>query len=406
MLSKRVVEQLGDWTGYRVERVEPSETRVTIYLQPRRRRMQCSRCGRIGTRHHETVVRRIRDLPLFDRPVVLVVPVRRIWCEHCRGPQTEQVTWLGRRSRVTQRLARAIGQLCQVLSIRHVAAHYRLDWHTVKNIDKAQLASQLSAPHWDVVRVLAIDEFALHRGHRYATVVADVHSGQVLWVGQGRSKQTMETFFAQLPEGVAENIEAVVMDMNGAYAEAFTRRCPQAKLVFDLFHVVAKYGREVIDRVRVDEANRLRDDRPARRVVKSARWLLLRNRQTLEEHFPERLIDLDELLAANQALMTVYILKEDLKQLWQFRQEEAARHHWQDWLRRAMDSGLEPLIRFARRLQPYLRGILAHCRYPYHTSFLEGINNKIKLIKRTAYGFRDQDYFFLKIRAAFPGNAR
>ena len=175
----------------------------------------------------------------------------------------------------------------------------------------------------------------------------------------------------------------------------------QAEIVYDLFHVVAKYGREVVDRVRVDEANRLRQDRPARRLVKGSRWLLLRNRENVTR--PEDQIRLNELLAANRALFTVYVLKDDLKALWHYRHSGYAERFWQHWYRRAICSRIAPLVAFARNLKPYLPGILAHCRWPLGTNLIEGINNKIKVIKRMAYGFRDDAYFFLKTRAAFPG---
>ena len=149
-----------------------------------------------------------------------------------------------------------------------------------------------------------------------------------------------------------------------------------------------------------DEADRLRADKPARRVVKTSRWLLLRNRENVPD---EQVVRLEELLAANKALLTVYLLKEDLKGLWRYRREAWAWKAWKSWKRRALRSGLEPLRVFVRRLEPYLSGILAHCRWPLGTNLVEGINNKIKVIKRVAYGYRDDAYFFLKIRAAFPG---
>jgi transposase len=129
-------------------------------------------------------------------------------------------------------------------------------------------------------------------------------------------------------------------------------------------------------------------------------WLLLRNGDKLTA---DQSVRLGELLAANEALATVYILKDDLKHLWDYKYEAWARRFWEGWKRRALDSGLAPLRRFAERLEPYLPGIFAHCRHPLHTSLLEGINNTIKVIKRTAYGYRDDDYFFLQIKAAFPG---
>ena len=189
------------------------------------------------------------------------------------------------------------------------------------------------------------------------------------------------------------------MDMNAAYAAEVQDQCPQAEIVYDLFHVVAKYGREVIDPVRSAEAKR-QTNRTDRKVIKGSRWLLLRNRGNLKHKDRVRL---RELLAANRRLATVYVLKDDLKSLWDYRYRKWAKRFFEEWYARAIRSRINPLKRFARQLREKIDGILSHCQYPLHTSLLEGIMNKIKVIKRMAYGFRDDDYFFLKIRAAFPG---
>src|SRR5690606_13776752 len=319
------------------------------------------------------------------------------------GPRLEQLDWLDPYARVTRRLAESVARLCAVTSIVQVARWFGLDWKTVKTIDFRHLERTLGPIDLGGVTVIAMDEFAIQKGHRYATVVVDPERKRVLWVGRGRSRADVRPFFELLgPEGCAR-LRAVAMDMNTAYDLEVKQHCPNAEVVYDLFHVVAKYGREVIDRVRVDEANRLRDDRPARRVIKTSRWLLLRNRDNVPA---EQAVKLDELLAANCALLTVYLLKDELKRLWRYRYAGWAKRAWLDWKRRALDSGLEPLKVFVRRLEPYLPGILAHCRWPLGTNLVEGINNKIKVIKRVAYGYRDDAYFFLKIRAAFPGLGR
>jgi transposase len=288
-----------------------------------------------------------------------------------------------------------------VLPVKHVARYFGLGWDSVKAIDKAFLGKTITPVTFAGITTLVMDEFSIQKGHRYATVIAQPETRRVVWVGRGRGREDVRPFFELLgPEGCA-GIKAVGMDMNGAYEEEVRQHCPQAAIVYDLFHVVAKYGREVIDRVRVDESNRLAGDAKGRAVVKSARWLLLRNRNNIARH--EDRVRLSELLAANKALHKVYVLKDDLKHLWDYRYSKAAGKFWRQWYRRAMYSRIEPLKRFARRPKEYLHGILAHCRWPLHTSVLEGINNKIKVIKRMAYGFRDDEYFFLKIRAAFPG---
>ena len=251
------------------------------------------------------------------------------------------------------------------------------------------------------VEVIGMDEFAIQKGHRYATVIVEPSRRQVLWVGRGRGRKDIRPFFELLGKEGREKLQAVVMDMNGAYEQEVRSQCPQAQIVYDLFHVVAKYGREVIDRTRVDEAKRLRNDKVARKVVKGSRWLLLRNKENISNR--EDRVRLAELLAANRKLAKVYVMKEDLKHLWEYRYPGSARKFWRGWYNRAVRSRIAPLVKFAKALNNYIEGIIAHCRYRLHTSLIEGINNKIKVIKRMAYGFRDDEYFFLRIRAAFPG---
>jgi transposase len=211
----------------------------------------------------------------------------------------------------------------------------------------------------------------------------------------------MKAFFKLMGPERCERVRAVAMDMHAAFFLEVEAHCPNAELVFDLFHVVAKYGREVIDRVRVDEANRLRHDKRARKVIKGARWLLLRNESNITRS--EDRVRLNELLDANRAIFAAYVMRDDLKHLWDYRSPSWARRAWNDWYRRAVRSRVKPLVVFAKRLATFAHGIIAHARWPLHTSLLEGMNNKIKVIKRMAYGLRDDEYFFLKIRAAFPG---
>jgi transposase len=363
----------------------------------------CGCCRQPCALVHERRWRLVRDRDILDRRVWLRVPVRRLDCHHCEARVTEHIVWLDRRSRMTHRVRVWVEALTRLLPIAHVAKLTGLHWHTIKAIDLQrleQLHGQFAAPN---VRRLVMDEFALHKGHRYATVVLDAQRMRVLWVGEGNSRTAIRPFFEALGAEGCRQIEAVAMDMNTAMDLEVRAHCPNAEVVYDLFHVVARFGREVVDRVRVDQANALRADPKARQVIKRSRWLLLRNRDNLDG---DRAIKLDELLAANAPLSTVYLLKTELKEIWFAPSIREGARRWKNWMRLALDSEIAPVIQFAKRLRKYVRGIIASAIYPMNSSVLEGVNNRIKVIKRMAYGFRDSAYFFLKIKDAFPGKAR
>lgn len=391
------------WEGFCVhacdEQVDGS-LQITLEADPARVPL-CGGCSRPSPLIHDGQWRRIRERDLLDRRVWLRVRLRRVDCLSC-GRRRERVSWLAPRARFTRRLQAWVEALVGLLPIQHVSVLLGLHWTTIKDIDRRRLEAAHGAFDGRGVRRLVMDEFALHKGHRYATVIMDAPTLRVLWVGEGNSRQAIAPFFAQLGEAGCQAIEAVAMDMNTAFDLEVRQHCPQAEVVYDLFHVVARFGREVIDRVRVDQANALRQDRPARKVIKRSRWLLLRNQANLT---PEQAIGLQELLAANRPLATVYLLKTSLKEIWYAPDVREGWRRWRTWYRLARESGIAAVIGFAKRLKPYLRGILASARYHLHTSVLEGVNNRIKVIKRMAYGFRDSAYFFLKIKAAFPGKA-
>jgi transposase len=323
----------------------------------------------------------------------------RAACPAC-GPKVERLSWLELHARVTNRLAESVARLCRDATVQAAAEFYGLGWDAAKAIDKAYLERTLGEPDLSNLTLLALDEFALKKGQRYATIFVEPTRKQVLWVCKGRSREDIRPFFERLGVAGRPRLQAVAMDMNGAYEAEVKAQCPQAQIVYDPFHVVAKYGREVVDEVRTQEVRR-QPDRRGREVIKGSRWLLLRNAENLKR---DDRVRLRELLKLNRRLATVYILKDDLKRLWSYSLPSYAMQFWKEWKARALRSAIEPLKRFARRLAEKLAGLLAHCTFPMHTSLLEGMMNQIKVIKRKAFGFRDDDYFFLKIRAAFPGN--
>jgi transposase len=360
----------------------------------------CSGCGQVCWPVHSYGQRVIRDLDLAHACVELIVPQRKVRCATC-GIRVEALTFVQPYQRFTKRFERAVADLCRVMTVAHVAEHFGLSWHTVKEIDRRRLEAEVGTPCYEGLRLLAVDEIAVRKGHRYLTIVLDLESGRVVWIGEGRSEETLAAFFAELTDAQRGAIEAVATDMAPGYRVAVKAACPQAALVYDLFHVVAKYSREVVDRVRSHEAKK--HTGPDREWIKGSRYLLLRNRATL---WPDERLRLGELLQANETLNLVYILKDQLKHIWSYQRLGWARRALEQWCRLADASGIAELARFARNLMRHAEGILNHCSFPLHTGRLEGVNNKIKVLKRQAYGYRDQPYFMLKIKDAFRGTVQ
>lgn len=386
------------WEGYELADLTVDDSNsVTLQLTPTKD-PQCGKCLKLCQSIHEYCTRTVRDCDLLDRQLTLSLSYRRVNCAQC-GQNGEHIPWLNKSARMSNRLVTYIEGLCRVLPIKHVAERIGLSWHTVRRVERSQLQRDLPAIDFTKITRLVMDEFALHKGHRYATVIADAETRQVLWVSVGRTRESIRPFFKELGTHCSQ-IEAVAMDQNSAFDLEVKAHCPNAEVVYDLFHVVAKYGREVIDRVRVDQANLLKDNKAARASIKRSRWVLLKNRDNLTE---QQEVKLSQIMETNQPLTTVYILKEQLKEIWRAQTPWEAARLWRTWWKMANESGIEPLLKFAKKLKPYLRGILASSKYPLNTSVLEGMNNKIKVIKRMAYGYRDSEHFFLKIKHAFPG---
>lgn len=422
---RALVQGVGGWDGFEIvewtteETLEPDAfglpaKRLIITLTSAAAAVKrCSRCGSPVEAVHDVTERRVRDLPLMGRDVWLVFPQTRLQCPRC-GPTNEQVPWLDRYQRMTKRLAETLARLAQVLGVSAVATLFHLGWDAVKLVHARALAAWLGpmdAADFSAVRRIAIDEFAIHKGQTYATLVVDADTKRVLWVARGRDAGALAGFFAALGPAGCARLEAVGLDLAIPFVTAVQAHCPRAAIVYDLFHALQRYTAQVLDRVRMDEANRIaRPDRhtwrrPAERLRRhltgqGVRWLLLSAGGNLA---PQARVRLKELLALNRALFVVYVLKEDLRELWRQRTRAAARRAWQHWYQRACESGIAALVRFANRLALSAEYIINHARHPLHTSLLEGINNKIKVMKRMAYGYRDDAYFFLKIRAAFPG---
>lgn len=372
---------------------------VGVHMKPDLRfRPICAVCGSKATGIHSHHSRTVRDLPLGQRRRVHVnFKYRKIECERCVGFHVEDLGIADPGGpRVTQRFARYIYELCQLMTVKEVADHLGLNWKTVKEIDKRGLREEYGDTDYSGLRYLAIDEIAYRSHHRYLTIVIDFDTGRVVWIGKERTTKTLDTFFEAMPNVARECIEAVAMDMWEPFAESVRKWCPQASIVYDPFHIIAKYH-DVIDEVRREEARQATGDLE-RKVVKGSRWLLLKNRDA-----PKQAPRLQELLDVNQNLSKVYVLKDDLKAIWHHTDRTDMAEALTAWCQRAKEADLAPVNRFVETLLRHAHGILNHADHPIHNGRIEGVNNKIKVIKREAYGYHDLEYFCLKIKQRCPG---
>jgi transposase len=361
-----------------------------------RYRPLCHHCHTpAGTVHSNGHSRFIRDLNMAAAQVWLQVEYRKVWCDNCNGVRVEHLSFADASKRVTDRLAQYIYDLCKMLTVHDVAEHLDLNPKTIKAIDKSFLEKGFGWTDCHDLRVLAIDEIALRKGHNYMTVVMDYFSGRVVWMNEGRSKETLDRFFAEMTDRQKEAIEAVAMDMWEPYINRVKHHCPNANIVFDFFHVVQAFGR-VIDKVRREEY--LKANEQDRKVLKGSRYLLLKNEENLTDKQQSRLKDVLEL---NSTLNMLYVLKDHLKLIYYCNDRQKAKKTLDDWCEMAGQIEHPSVKGFIRRLRFFEYGILNHADYPIGTSKLEGVNNKIKVIKRKAYGFHDSEYFALKVKQAF-----
>jgi transposase len=281
------------------------------------------------------------------------------------------------------------------MTIQDVADHLQVSQWLVRDIEKRWLGKHFSKPRLKHLRHIAIDEISTKKGHVYLTIVLDLESGAVVFVGKGKGAKALGPFWKRLKSSRAK-VQAVAMDMSTAYIRAVSENLPQAAIVFDWFHIV-KLLNDKLSQLR-RELRREVTDKLHKQVLKGTRWLLLKRPENLDESRREHQ-RLQEALKLNSSLATAYYLKEDLRALWKQPTKAAADRFLTSWIHDAMSSGIRVLQTFATTLASYRSGLLAWYDHPISTGPLEGTNNKIKTMKRQAYGYRDQEYFALKILA-------
>jgi transposase len=381
--------------GYQYTRsaYQAGQTLFSIRQDPKTCR--CSACGSARVQSRGQVERRFRAVPIGIRETFVELPIPRVECQDCGVVRQVKVAFADPRRSYTRSFERYALELGRRMTIRDVAKHLGVSWDLIKDIQKRDLSRRFARPKLKHLRHIAIDEIAIAKGHRYLTVVMDLESGAVVFVGDGKGAKALKPFWRRL-RGSKARIEAVAMDMSKAYREAVSTHLPKATIVFDRFHVVKLFN-EKLTQLRRD-LHREATDVLHKQVLKGTRWLLLKNPENLDERRDEKK-RLEEALALNKSLALAYYMKEDLRRFWEQPGKRFATAWLNDWIRRAEASGIKALQQMAKTLAAHRSGLLAYYDVPITSGPLEGTNNKIKTMKRQAYGFRDKEFFKLKILA-------
>lgn len=326
----------------------------------------------------------------------LEIPIRRVLCKRCGKVKRESLTFLSDNPFYTKRFAYYVGRRCRASSIRDVAKEVFLDWHTVKELEKKYMLEQLRRAGTPGPKIIGIDEVSIRKGHTYRIVVSDLIRERPIWFGGAdRSEASMDAFYKWLGPKKSKGIKIAVMDMWKPFLKSTKKKghAPQAAILFDKFHVIRHLG-EALDKVRRSEYHRLSGKDKA--FVKGQRYTLLSRWENLS--LPGRK-SLKKLLAANKRLQAAYLLKESFDQLWGYRREGWARRFFDHWKESLKWQRLQPFEKFAAIVERNWSGIAAYCEAEekFSLGFVEGVNTKIRVIQRRAYGLRDEEYLRLKV---------
>lgn len=343
---------------------------------------------------HDRKIKQVRDLSCGDRRVYLEFEVRRILCKATGLKRQERIEWMADNPFYTKRFADFVGRKCRSMTIKDVANELWLDWHTVKELEKEYMRKQLAKAPAPKPRVIGVDEISVKKGHEYRIIVSDLEKRRPIWFGgTDRSEESMDLFYKDLGPEKSAHIRLAVMDMWKAFRSSANRNAPGAAILFDKFHVLRHLG-EALDKVRKQEYARVTGTQ--RKFIKGQKYVLLSNRENLSSDGRK---SLKLLLAANHRLNTAYVLKESFSQLWDYESEAWARKFFDNWCESLKWQRLAPYEKFAQMIDRHWDGIAAYCKPENKVAlgFVEGFNNKIRVIQRRAYGLRDEEYLRLKI---------
>lgn len=381
--------------GYRYRGMKYVPGGIEFTIEQPRERCCCPACNSENVILKGTKMRRFHAPPMGRKRVTILFDVPRVECHDCGVVRQVDITFAKPMRRHIRAFERYVLDLLQDMTCEDVACHLGVSWGMIRDIEKEHLKRHYDKPRLKDVKHIAIDEIAVRKGHKYMTVVLDLDTGHVVFVGDGRGGEALLPFWKRLRRSGAV-IEAVATDMSPAYIAAVQDALPDAIFVFDRFHVIKLFNDKLTALRR--RLHRQFKDSSDRASLKGVRWLLLKRSEHLdpEKSEPERLARALEL---NSDLAAAYFLKEELSEIWEQDDYDTAEGMLLDWIQYAETLQIKEISQFAKTLRCHAHGILAYYDASITTGPLEGTNNKIKTMKRQAYGFRDMEYFKLKILA-------
>jgi len=379
-------------TRYQHQRTEFFQGTVFHHVRLKNTERTCRGCG--ARWHHlrkaGKFIRTFHALPIGSRPQKIVLHGHEQACRRCMRVLREPIHLAKPKGRCLKAFDRFVVELCAIATIKAVAGFLGVGWDLVKGIFKEDLRRRLKKRKLTGIRYIAVDEFALRKGHRYMTVVMDLETGHILHVAHGKGAEALTPFLKHLRRQKVK-LRAVAMDMSPAYMQAVREVFPELDIVHDPYHIIVTVNK-AIDETRKDMYRHVTGEQ--RSVIKGARFLLLRALESLKENALEKLTRIMEL---NEPLYQAYLLKEEMRWFWNIPTAQAAEQFLQTWAREAYATTLTRFHKLADSLLRHKPGLLSYFSHRISTGPLEGLNNKIKVLKRQAYGFRDDEYFKLRL---------
>jgi transposase len=394
------------WPGYRVYRTEIDEPGKKLKLWVRRKKagmkLICSGCGQHvpASRIQEICEREVRDLPCFEYSTTIVVETYRMKCPRC-GFRAEKVAQLPSKAPFSKRFEEAVSQACESAAARQVARRLGMAESTVRAIDLRCLERWESKRRKPPLIQMGVDELYRGKADKFLTVVCNLETGEPLWFGEARKKETLDEFFrSQLRSQHRKRIEATCLDMWAPFRLSIEQWAPQCKIVYDKFHIL-QHANEAIDEVR--KAEFFRQGKKKRGLIKGKKWLLMSRWRNLTK---VQRGELNRSFQLNRRVFKAYVLKESLEKLWDYRYEGAMFKYLMNWMGQLKWQRLTPFEDLADMLERHLDGILNYCRTKVRSGVVEALNGNIRMLINRGRGYKNTRYLLLKAKRMAVTNAQ